>query len=180
MVKVLVAYYSRSGHTGKMAAFIARGARSAGGRVSLKRIEAVSLDDLKAADAVVIGSPTYYGGMAAPVKELLDRSVALHKELEGRVGGAFASSAHVGGGNETTVLAILEALIIHGMVVQGDPRSDHYGPVSVGAPDGRVEAECLRYGKRVTELAGRLRSVSGGSVRSSRGRGVNRRRSAGR
>jgi multimeric flavodoxin WrbA len=67
------------------------------------------------------GSPTYYGTMAWELKKLLDESVKFHGKLRGKVGGAFTSSANVGGGNETTVLDILKALLIHGMVVARRP-----------------------------------------------------------
>jgi NAD(P)H dehydrogenase (quinone) len=82
--------------------------------------------------------------------------VAFHGQLEGKVGGAFASSANIGGGNETTILAILEALLIHGMVVQGTSSGDHYGPVAIGRPDTRASGQCTAYGERVAALAKRL------------------------
>ncbi|HIJ17278.1 MAG TPA: flavodoxin family protein, partial [Thermoplasmata archaeon] len=105
---------------------------------------------------IIIGSPTYYGLPAAEVKSLLDKSVKHHGKLSGKVGGAFASSANIGGGNETTVLAILEALLIHGRTICGDSKGDHYGPVSIEKPDDRVEKVCVRYGKRVAALTKKL------------------------
>lgn len=156
MVKVLICYYSRSGNTKKMAYLIQKGAMEAGADVDTKNVKDVKVADLKAYDAIIIGSPTYYGLMAAPIKDLLDRSITLHGKLQDKVGGAFASSANVGGGNETTVISILEALMIHGMVVCGDHRGDHYGPVSIEAPNKRVEKNCVMYGKRVAKLAEKL------------------------
>jgi NAD(P)H dehydrogenase (quinone) len=94
--------------------------------------------------------------MAWEVKKLLDESVAHHGGLDGKVGAAFSSSANIGGGNETTVLAILQAMLIHGMVIQGDPEGGHYGRVSIDAPDRRVEVECKRMGKRVAALVKKL------------------------
>jgi NAD(P)H dehydrogenase (quinone) len=82
--------------------------------------------------------------------------VALHGRLEGRVGGAFASSANIGGGNETTIMAILQALLIHGMIIPGVPTGDHYGPVAIGAPDRRASTQCTEYGKRIAALAKKL------------------------
>ena len=96
--------------------------------------------------------PVYYGSMAAPIKKLFDDSVKFHTKLDGRIGGAFASSANIGGGNETTILDILNAMLIHGMIIQGDPKGDHYGPVSIGAPDERSQKQCLRYGERFARL----------------------------
>ncbi|HUU07125.1 MAG TPA: flavodoxin family protein, partial [Thermoplasmata archaeon] len=73
-----------------------------------------------------------------------------------KVGGAFSSSTNIGGGNETTVLAILESLLIHGMVICGDHEGDHYGPVSIEKPDKRVEKVCVNYGKRLAKLTTKL------------------------
>ena len=104
----------------------------------------------------VFGSPTYYGTMAFQVKKLLDESVKLHGKLDGKIGAAFSSAANIGGGNETTVLDIINAFLIHGMIIQGDPKGDHYGPVSIGAPDERAQANCKRMGKRIATLAKKL------------------------
>ncbi len=155
--KVLILYYSRTGNTKQMAELVAKGARDAGGDVTLKDIGQAKLDDLLAYDATVIGSPTYYGSMAAEIKRFLDESVKFHGQLEGKVGAAFSSSANIGGGNETTILDILNAFLIHGMVVQGNSAGDHYGPVSIGAPDERVRKQCRTLGKRVVALTDRLK-----------------------
>ncbi len=156
MVRTLICYYSRSGNTKKMAYLIQKGVMEEDVEVDTKDVKAVKVDDLLGYDGIIIGSPTYYGLMAAEVKSLLDKSVKHHGKLDGKVGGAFASSANIGGGNETTVLAILEALMIHGMTICGDSKWDHYGPVSVERPDARVEKVCVRYGKRVAALTKRL------------------------
>ncbi|HPD14942.1 MAG TPA: flavodoxin domain-containing protein [Planctomycetota bacterium] len=157
MAKMLITYHSRGGNTKKMAELIQAGAQALNGlEVDLKPITCVTANELNGYDAVVIGSPTYYGLPASEVKKLLDESVALHGQLEGKVGGAFASSANVGGGNETTILAILQALLIHGMVVPGVPAGDHYGPVAIGSPDRRASAQCREYGKRLATLTKRL------------------------
>jgi NAD(P)H dehydrogenase (quinone) len=157
MARVLITYFSRTGNTEKMAKLVAEGAREVKGvEIELKRVEELSPDDLLAYDGIVIGSPVYYGTMAAAVKELLDRSVKHHGKLEGKVGGAFASSGGPGGGNETTVLDILKAMLIHGMVIKGDPEGDHYGPIAVEAPDRRSAGECRKRGRSVAELAKRL------------------------
>jgi NAD(P)H dehydrogenase (quinone) len=72
------------------------------------------------------------------------------------VGGAFTSSGCIGGGNETTILSILSAMLIHGMVIQGDSDDDHYGPVAIEAPDERAKANCLALGERVGRLVKKL------------------------
>ena len=93
---------------------------------------------------------------AAEIIKLLDESVKLHGKLEGKVGAAFSSSANIGGGNETVIMAIIEAMLVHGMVVQGAPKGDHYGPVSIGAPDERVMKQCRALGERVANLTKKL------------------------
>lgn len=156
MAEVLIIYYSRSGNTKKMAEQVAEGAKQAGGDVVLKSVEDASIDELHSADAVVLGSPTYYGHSSGPMRALLDKTIKYHGKLAGKVGGAFASSANIGGGNETTVLDLLHALLIHGMIIEGTADGDHYGPVSIGAPDDRVISQCQSLGKRVAALAARL------------------------
>ena len=153
MVKILVGYYSNSGNTKAMAEAVAEGARSEGADVDLKRVEDVDMEELPSYDAIVLGSPTYYGVMAADVKDFIDRSVTHHRDLEGKVGGAFSSSALIGGGNETTILSILQALLIHGMIVPGVANGNHYGPVSIGKPSDDVREECVSYGVRIARLA---------------------------
>jgi len=156
MSRILIVYYSRSGNTKKMAYLIQQGVMEEGVEVDTKNVKEVKVDDLPKYDGIVIGSPTYYGGMASQVKDLLDKSIKYHGKLQDKVGGAFSSSANIGGGNETTVLDILQALLIHGMVVCGDSRGDHYGPVAIEKPDKRSEKICIRYGKRVARLTKKL------------------------
>jgi NAD(P)H dehydrogenase (quinone) len=157
MAKLLVAYYSRTKHTRHMAEKVAEGAKAEGGLdVDCKTVQDLSARELLDYDAIVVGSPTYYGSMAAEVKKLLDESVAFHGQLEGKVGGAFSSSANVGGGNETTVMDILKALLIHGMVIQGTASGDHYGPVAIGDVDDRSGEECRKLGRNVAALTKRL------------------------
>ena len=156
MPKALVCYYSVTHNTERMAVRIADVLRAGGLEVDLKKVGDVAVDDLLGYDCLIIGSPTYYGSMAWPIKKLLDESVKFHGKLRGRVGGAFSSSANVGGGNETTIQDILNALLIHGMVVRGDHRYDHYGPVSIGRPDKRALTSCESYAKNVASLVKKL------------------------
>jgi len=157
MAKVLITYYSRTGNTGRMAELVAEGAREVeGAEVILKTVEETDAKGLTDYDAIIAGSPTYYGLMAAELKALFDESVVLHGQLEGKVGGAFTSAANLGGGNETTILSILQAMLIHGMIVQGTSQRDHYGPVAIGAPDERATGECRKLGRNLAELAARL------------------------
>jgi NAD(P)H dehydrogenase (quinone) len=154
---MLITCHSRGGNTKKVAEAIAEGASSVAGiDVEMKPITEVSAVDLRGYDAIIIGSPTYYGLPAAEVKKLIDDSVAYHGQLEGKVGGAFATSANVAGGNETTIMAILQALLIHGMVIQGTATGNHYGPVSIGAPDDRAASQARTYGERAAQLTKKL------------------------
>ena len=156
MAKGIVVYYSRSGNTKEMARIIAESMNEAGLQTDCKSVDKVKADDLLAYDAIVVGSPTYYGHMAGPIKELFDETVSFHGKLDGKVGAAFSSAANIGGGNETTIMGIIEAMLISGMVVQGDPKGDHYGPVSIGKPDDRVREQCQRRGRRIAELTKKM------------------------
>ena len=152
MATGLVIYYSRSGNTKLMAKTIAEAMEAAGLPTKLKSVEETKIADLLGADAIVVGSPTYYGRMAAPIAQLFDESVGKHGKLDGKIGAAFSSSSNIAGGNETTIISILETLLIHGMIVQGDPQGDHYGPVSIGKPDEKALNQCRRRGQRIAEL----------------------------
>ncbi len=156
MAKALIVYYSRSGNTKKMAESIAAGMKKEDVEADVRDVKTVTPADLTAFDAIVVGSPTYYGSMAADIKKLFDESFRFHGKLDGKIGAAFASSANIGGGNETTILDILNAMLIHGMIVQGDWQGDHYGPVAIGSPDERAVKECLRVGGRIARLVKKL------------------------
>ncbi len=157
MSKVLISYFSKSSNTEKMAEYIKEGLDSLGDvDVDLKKVQDTTIKDLRSSDGIVIGSPTYFGVMATEVKELMDKSIQCYGKLTGKVGGAFTSSGMIGGGNETTILSILQGLLIHGMIVQGVQKGNHYGPVSVGAPNEEVRDECVRYGKMIGALVKRV------------------------
>ena len=151
-MKVVVIYYSQGGTTKKMAEVIGNAIQKEGVTAAVVSVESVQADQLREYDGIVIGSPTYYGTLAAQIKKLLDECVSFHGKLDGKAGGAFSSAANIAGGNETTVLSILEAMLIHGMIIQGDPKGDHYGPVAVGSVDKRCEDNCKRFAKRFVEL----------------------------
>jgi len=154
MVRVLVAYDSASGNTELMARAVAKGAESVSQtEVTLKKVDRVTLKDMMNSHAIIIGSPTYYGLMSARVKDLLDRSVKIHGKLEGKVGAAFTSSGGTASGAETTLLSIVDALLIHGMIVQGRHDEKHYGAAAVGKPDDKDRELCKKLGKRTAELA---------------------------
>lgn len=156
MATVGVIYYSRTGNTQKMAQSVAQGVKEEGVEVVIKKAEEASPEDFLKWEGIIVGSPTYYGLLASAIKGLFDESVKYHGRLEGKVGGAFASSGNIGGGNETTLLSILEMMLIHGMVVQGTSQGDHYGPVSIGSPDERVKSQCMALGRRMARLVKRV------------------------
>ena len=158
MANGIVIYYSRSGNTKEMAELIARAMNEAELPTDCKPVNKVKAEDLLDYDAIVIGSPTYYGHMAGPIKQLFDDTVGFHGRLDGKAGAAFTSAANIGGGNETTIMGIIEAMLIAGMIVQGDPQGDHYGPVSIGEPDDRVRRQCRRRGQRIADLTRKLAS----------------------
>lgn len=155
-MKILVAYYSRSGHTKKMAEAIARGVKEENVTCDVKEIAKVSVDQLLDYDGLIFGSPTYYGQMAAGVKKLFDESVKHHGKLAGKVGGAFTSCGAAGCGGETAVLSILNAFLIHGMIVIGDAHLQHYGPIAVESPDAEALEQCVNYGKKIAQLTKKL------------------------
>ena len=156
MASGLVIYYSRSGNTKAMAKTIADAMNAGGVDTDCKSVTDVKVDDLLQADAIVVGSPTYYGRMAGVLAQFFDETVSKHGKLDGKIGAAFSSAANIGGGNETTICDIHNMLLIHGMIIQGDPQGDHYGPVSIGKPDARVTEQCTRRGRRIAALTKRL------------------------
>jgi NAD(P)H dehydrogenase (quinone) len=156
MPKALIIYYSRSGNTKKMADLIGEAIKKEGLGVEVNDVKDVSADTLLGFDVIVVGSPVYYGSMAAEIKKLFDETVKFHGKLDSKIGAAFSSSANIAGGNETTILDILNAMLIHGMIIQGDWQGDHYGPVSIGSPDARSSKECARFGERISNLAKKL------------------------
>jgi len=155
-MRVVVIYYSKSGTTKNMAEIIADEIKNNRCSVELKSISDIKAEELLGYDGIIVGSPTYYGTLAAQIKELFDESVAFHGQLDGKVGAAFSSAANIAGGNETTILSILEAMLIHGMIIQGDFKGDHYGPVAIGKIDERSEGNCRRIAQRFCKLLKRI------------------------
>jgi NAD(P)H dehydrogenase (quinone) len=152
---VLVLYYSRSGNTKKLAEAIVQGVGEVEGVDCLLRSTAeVTREEFEESTGVIVGSPVYFGGMAAPLKDLLDRFVGSRKKMEDKVGAAFATAGDATGGKETTMLSILHALLIYGMIVVGDPldATGHYGTACVGEPDEKTVENAKKLGKRVAKL----------------------------
>ncbi|PHS67613.1 MAG: NAD(P)H-quinone oxidoreductase [Methylophaga sp.] len=146
MTEILVLYYSQSGHVLDMAEHIARGVESVDGCIAKLRTvakistvcEAVeddipstghlyaSSDDLKNCDGLILGSPTRFGNMAAPLKYFIDQSsdIWLSGSLIGKPAGVFTSTGSLHGGQESTLLSMMLPLMHHGMIIMGLPYSE--------------------------------------------------------
>jgi NAD(P)H dehydrogenase (quinone) len=197
MTKVLVLYYSSWGHIEQMAEAVAEGARSTGAEVSLKRVPELVLEsvaeqahyklnqkapvatpaELADYDAVIFGTPTRYGMMAAQMKNFIDQTGALWAsgKLIGKVGGVFTSTATQHGGQESTLLSFHTVLLHLGFVIAGLPYSftaqngvsevmgnSPYGASTIADGDGsrqpsKVELDGARFqGKHIAEIAAKL------------------------
>ncbi|MET4132945.1 NAD(P)H dehydrogenase (quinone) [Porphyrobacter sp. MBR-155] len=198
MTKVLVLYYSSYGHIEAMAAAVADGAASVPGtEVVVKRVPELVPDDVATAsgikldqaapiatpdeladyDAIIFGTPTRFGNMAAQMRNFLDQTGGLWftKALVGKVGSVFVSTASQHGGQETTITSFHTTLLHHGMVIVGLPYSfegnAEMGEISGGTPycastlagnDGsRMPSENELAGARfqgahVAQIAGKL------------------------
>jgi NAD(P)H dehydrogenase (quinone) len=159
-MQILILYHSRGGNTKKLAEAIAEGVQEVEGVTALpKNTSQVTKDDFLASEGIIAGSPVYFGVMAAELKKVFDDFVGLRKNMEGKVGAAFTTSGDVTGGKETTMLSIIQVLLIYGMVIVGDPMSatGHYGVACVGAPDQKTLENGRKLGRRVAESAKKLR-----------------------
>ena len=159
-MNVLVLYYSKGGNTRKLAEAIAEGVVQVDGvEAVLRHTRDVAKDDFVAADGLIVGSPVYFGTMAAQLKLVLDEYVGVRKKMEKKVGAAFSTAGDASGGKETTMMSIIQALLIYGMIIVGDPMSatGHYGTACVGAPDAAARQNGQQLGRRVAELVKRLR-----------------------
>ena len=83
----------------------------------------------------------------------MKKSVKYYGKFKGKVGGVFTScQVGVEGGGETTLQSIINAFLVHGMIVQGEILSSHYGPLAIGAPGKIVSEECKNLGKKVARI----------------------------
>jgi NAD(P)H dehydrogenase (quinone) len=203
MAKVLVLYYSSYGHIEQMAQAIAEGARSVPGmEVSIKRVPELvpeevarksgmridqdapiaSPNELADYDAIIFGTPTRYGNMAAQMRNFLDQTGGLWVmgALVGKVGSVFASTATQHGGQETTITSFHTTLLHHGMIIVGLPYSypgqtkmdevsggTPYGATTLAGGDGsrqpsENELGGARFqGRHVAEIATKLERGAG-------------------
>jgi len=168
-VTVLVTYHSATGNTEKMAQGVVEGAKAVSGTlVVLKRVGDVTENDLVSADAVIVGSPVYFGNMSGEVKTFFDNwskfGLFRDRKMRNKVGGAFATGASVSSGKEVTMLTIFAAMFINQMIVVsgggGFGASASTGTDSPGI-DEKELAEARDLGKRVAEVAGLVKRGSG-------------------
>ncbi|MDH1238092.1 MULTISPECIES: NAD(P)H:quinone oxidoreductase [Stutzerimonas] len=205
MTKVLVLYYSSYGHVETLAHAVADGVRQAGALAQVKRVpelvpehvarkagyrtlqpaDAASVAVLPEYDAIVIGTPTRFGNMAAQMKNFLDQCGGLWADdrLVGKVGSVFTSTGSQHGGQESTILATHTVLLHLGMVIVGLPYSFkgqlRMDAVTGGSPYGAStladdgsggdrqpsenELEGARYqGRHVARVAAALAGAGGG------------------
>ncbi len=197
MTEILVLYYTRQGSLGTMADWIARGVEEVDGASALVRtVPRVStvceatesdipptgapyatLDDLKHCGGLILGSPAYFGNMAASLKYFLDGTspLWLSGALAGKPGAVFTSSSTIHGGQETTLTSMMLPLLHHGMVIVGIPYTEaalsqtqqggtpygatHVAGESGDAPFGEQEkALCRALGRRVAQTALKLQA----------------------
>ena len=159
---VLVAYHSASGNTEKMAQGVADGAKTVSSvNVVLKRVSEVTTEDLLSADAVVVGSPVYFGNMSGEVKTFFDNwllkfGVFRDFKMRNKIGAAFTTGGSISNGKELTMLAIHQAMLVNQMlIVSGGGAfgaSATTGPDSPGV-DEKELATASALGKRVAEVA---------------------------
>ena len=159
---VLVVYYSVTGNTEKMAQAIAAGAQKVSTvNVLVKTPDKVTEDDLKNADAILLGSPTYYGNMSAQMKAFIDDWwLKYQTSLVNKVGGAFSTGADESGGKEHVLYSFVIAMMNAGMIIVG-PLEGSFGTVGIAALDPVNEAalkEASALGERAANIARQLKN----------------------
>ena len=192
--KILVLYYSRFGATAAMAEQIAEGAEQTNTTAVLRTVPAISAnteavdalipesgalyctqEDLAHCDGLILGSPTRFGNMAAPLKHFLDTTgnIWMEGKLIDKPAAVFTSSSSMHGGQESTLLSMMLPLLHHGMVITGLPYSEsalsetttggtpygasHYAGAKSNLPLSSDEKSlCLALGKRVARFATQL------------------------
>ncbi len=151
MPKGLVVYDSKTGNTEKMAMAISQGMEGGGLEVKVKRVEDASLSDLTDADAIVLGSPTYFANMSGSMKGFIDKSIEVYPDkLKDKVGAAFTSCGD-DEGDYTTLFSLIVALFFHKSIIVGH-QSGKPGATSVGEPDDKCIVECRVFGERIADF----------------------------
>lgn len=142
-----------------MANAVAEGAKKAGPvEIMIQKVSDSTKADLLDADGIILGSPTHYGLMSTNMKAFIDRG-EVWQQLAGKVGGAFTNSAGVASGGETTLLSLVIAMFIHGMIIPGRADDMHYGVALTGAPNKEGLEHCEKLGRIVASLALKLKAA---------------------
>ena len=174
-VRVLVAYHSLYGNTKRLAQGVAEGIKRVPGAVAVvQKVDQVSKQDLEAADAVILGCPTYFGNIPGKMKVVIDDwNWKMKVDFTDKVGGAFSTGSGQVGGKEFVVVSLLMFLINNRMVVAGplyqDAEGDDKwaeagasamtGPLDPGVGEKELDGG-RRLGERIARLAKKLRSDS--------------------
>ncbi len=181
-VQVLVAYYSLTGNTEKMASAAAEGAKRVPGVATLlKKVDDVSQKDLEAADGILLGCPTYYANIPGHMKTVIDDwSWKMKVDFTDKVGGAFATGGGQVGGKEHVVTSLLMFMLSNRMIVAGplyrnektgsvwgEPGAAAMtGPLDPGVSENELDS-ARRLGERIAQVAAKVkrgeRSASGKS-----------------
>lgn len=160
MSYILIAYYSSSGHVEKMAQHIVRGIVSEGEEFQIRKIKPLrdevgeelylEPDDLNAAKAVVIGSPTRFGQSAAAVGHFWDQTTGLwlEKRLSGKLGAVFTSSENSACG-QSTLFSLMLPMLHHGMMIMGMPTGSPYGMHATEDTQIDLAQEAYEFGKKI-------------------------------
>lgn len=172
-VRVLVAYYSLTGNTQRFALGVAEGTKRVPGAVAIvKRVEKVSKQDLEAADAIILGCPTYFANIPGKMKVVIDDwNWKMKVDFTDKVGGAFSTGSGQVGGKEHVVTSLLLFMINNRMVVAGPLYQDEEGddkwaesgaaamtgPLDPGVSSKELDG-AARLGERMARLAGKLRA----------------------
>ena len=156
MPKTAVIYDSSGNNTKKMAEIVFDEFKNRNVGCEMYHVKDFPLNRLPDFDGFFIGTPNYFGGMTALMKKFFDDSIKFFRALDGKVGAAFCSTGVIGGGGETVIMDVIKALLIHGMVIQGSPGGGHFGVLSIGKPDERVEKELRDSVRRFIGLLNRV------------------------
>jgi NAD(P)H dehydrogenase (quinone) len=167
--RVLIVYFSTTGHTRAMAEAVAQGAQSVDGtQVLLRSVDQATTDNVLQSDAIIIGSPVHNAAVAPEVQSFINRWPFDDKPLADKVGAAFCTAGGISAGEELVQLSILHSMLIFGMIVVGGPEwSQAFGASAVTGEypftttdSSGVDQEFLRkgfaLGKRVADLTGRI------------------------
>lgn len=154
-MKILIVYHSSTENTKKLAYAIKDGVEQKGLTAIIRTTEEVKDDDFLESDGIIAGSPVYFGGMSWQLKKVFDRMINYRREMKNKIGAAFTTSGHHTGGKETTMLGIIQAMLICSMIIVGDPfeSGGHYGVATLGEPDEKGLNDGRLLGERVAEIA---------------------------